>query len=119
MLFWEAETPAYGEVHHLMVLCYHLQHPSLYSPEGLREGLRLLAAFLDEGLTPQQVRRDNRARVDSSRRKWKIKGTAAAHGAYDPPIEWTMTAADVVTGGAANYCENVWRWARSVQEAIK
>lgn len=30
MLFWEAENPRAGaEVHHLMVLCYHLQHPSL------------------------------------------------------------------------------------------
>ena len=119
MLFWEAETPAYGEVHHLTVLCYHLQHPSLYSPEGLREGLRLLAAFLDEGLTPQQVRVNNRSRVDSSRRNWKIKGTPASHGAYGHPMNWTMTAAEVVAGGAANYCENVRRWARSVQEAIK
>ena len=29
MLFWEAENPANGEVHHLAVLCYHLQHPHL------------------------------------------------------------------------------------------
>ncbi len=36
MLGWESERPSVlGEVHHLMVLCYHLQHPSLYSPEGL------------------------------------------------------------------------------------
>lgn len=47
MLFWEAENPAYGEVHHLMVLCYHLQHPSLYSPEGLTEARKLLAEFVE------------------------------------------------------------------------
>ena len=36
MLFWEAEHPAYGaEVHHLLVLCYYLQHPSLYSPDRI------------------------------------------------------------------------------------
>ena len=35
LLFWENERPELGEVHHLLVLCYHLQHPSLYSAEGL------------------------------------------------------------------------------------
>jgi hypothetical protein len=35
MLFWENEDPANGAVHHLMVVSYHIQHPSLYSPEGL------------------------------------------------------------------------------------
>ena len=117
MLFWEAETPAYGEVHHLTVLCYHLQHPSLYSPEGLREGLRLLATFLDEGLTPQQVVKRQRDRVASDRRKWKIKATASSHGAYDRPMAWTMTALDVVAGGAQRYCENVRRWAASIRAA--
>ncbi len=32
-----------------MVLCYHLQHPSLYSPEGLDEAKRLLIEFLEHG----------------------------------------------------------------------
>lgn len=32
---WEGENPAVIlQAHHLMVLCYHLQHPSLYSPRG-------------------------------------------------------------------------------------
>jgi hypothetical protein len=117
MLFWENENPAYGaEVHHLMVLSYHLQHPSLYSPEGLKVARQLLAEFLDSGATPAEVRQRNRARVDSSRRKWKIKGTAASHGSYDPPIRWTMTAADVIAGGVNNYCDNVRRWAQSIHE---
>ena len=51
MLFWEVENPGDGaEVHHLMVLCYHLQHPSLYSPAGLSEARRLLAEFVERGL---------------------------------------------------------------------
>ena len=56
MLFWENENPGYGEVHHLTVLCYHIQHPSLYSPEGLSEAIRLLSGFLEQDLTPQQSR---------------------------------------------------------------
>ncbi len=120
MLFWEAEYPAYGaEVHHLTVLCYFLQHPSLYSPAGLDEARHLLAEFVEQGASPSEVRQRNQARVDSSRRDWKIKGTVASHGAYDPPIDWTMTAADVVAGGSENYCANVRTWARLINEALK
>ena len=74
MLFWEAEHPSYGEVHHLMVLCYHLQHPSLYSPEGLGAAKHLLAEFLERGATTDDVRKRQRAELDSSKRTWKIKG---------------------------------------------
>jgi hypothetical protein len=46
LLYWENENPALGTVHHLMVLSYHLQHPSLYSPEGLQYSLQQLIDFL-------------------------------------------------------------------------
>ena len=119
MLFWEAKHPAYGEVHHLTVLCYHLQHPSLYFPAGLKEGRRLLVEFVEHGASPAEVRKRNRGRVDSSRRDWKIKGTAASHGSYEPPVQWTMTAADVIAGGADHYCDNVRAWARAINETLK
>ncbi len=119
MLFWEAENPGYGQVHHLMVLCYHLQHPSLYSPEGLNDAHYLLVEFLEKGATPDDVRKRNHARVDSSKRKWKIKATATSHGSYERPIQWTMTAGDVVAGGADNYCDNVRRWAQSILQTLK
>ena len=118
MLFWESEKPALAEVHHLTVLCYHLQHPSLYSPEGLAEARQLLVEFVVNGRSPAEFRKRNRARVDSSQRNWKIKGTLAAYGSYDPPIEWTMTAADVVAGGLSNYCDNVRAWTQSLQAAL-
>ena len=106
MLFWEAEYPAYGaEVHHLMVLCYYLQHPSLYSPAGLNEARRLLVEFVEHGASPGEVRQRNRARVDSSRRDWKITATATSHGSYAQAMTWKMTAADVVAGGSENYCD--------------
>ena len=119
MLFWEAEYPALGEVHHLMVLCYHLQHPSLYSPEGLTEARRLLMEFVERGASPAEVRKRNRAWVDSSQRDWKITTTATSDGSYDPPIQWTMTVIDVVAGGADHYCANVRQWAQAINEALK
>jgi hypothetical protein len=118
MLFWEAEDPALGIVHHLMVLCYHLQHPGLYSPEGLRYSRQLLSAFIEEGLTPAEVRRRSRDTVDSGKRNWKIKGDITP-GSYDCAIQWTMTAADVVAGGMTHYVENVTVWAQSVHESLK
>lgn len=119
MLFWEAEQPALGEVHHLMVLCYHLQHPSLYAPEGLNAAKKLLVEFLENGLTPEQVRKQYASQVDSGQRHWKIKASSQAHGAYDTRMAWTMTAGDVVAGGAENYLQNVRAWARSVLESLK
>jgi hypothetical protein len=119
MLFWEAENPGYGEVHHLTVLCYRLQHPSLYSPDGLKEGRRLLVEFVERGASPVEMRKRNRAYVDSGRRDWKIKATAASHGSYDHAMMWTMTAADVIAGGADHYCDNVRAWARTINETLK
>ena len=120
MFFWEAENPDHGlEVHHLMVLCYHLQHPSLYSQEGLSAAQHLLAEFLERGVTPGEARKRNRAKVDSSRRKWKIKGTAAIHASYSPPIQWPMTAAEVIAGGMNDYCDNVRQWAQSIYATLK
>ena len=57
MLYWEADNPSYGQVHHLAVLSYYLQHPSLYSPEGLDAAKRLLADLLVDQVTPQDARR--------------------------------------------------------------
>ena len=118
MLFWEAEFPPLGEVHHLMVLCFHLQHPHLYSPEGLTYARQLLAEFVVNGTSPAEVRRRNRAEVNSRNRNWKITGTAVAFGAYDQPVNWTMTAVDVVAGGSENYCESVRTWAQSIYQVL-
>ncbi len=119
MLFWENENPGYGEVHHLMVLSYYLQHPSLYSPEGLDNAMHLLADFLDGGVRPEEARQRSRSQVDSHRRTWKIKGTPTSAGSYRHPIPWTMTAVDVTARGAGNYRESVRLWARSVLDAIQ
>ena len=80
MLYWESEDPALWEVHHLMVLCYHLQHPSLYSPEGLTWAKDTLVDLVEHDVTTGEIRRRNRTGLDSANRKWKVKGTPRSHG---------------------------------------
>jgi hypothetical protein len=118
-LFWENEEPARGVVHHLMVLCYHLQHPSLYSREGLAYSRALLADFVERDVSPEEARRRNREVVDSGRRDWSVTARPGNQGAYEQPVQWTMTAADVVAGGANLYVENVKSWAASVNDALR
>jgi hypothetical protein len=119
MLFWEAENPALGEVHHLMVLCYHLQHPSLYSPEGLEYAKGLLAEFIEHGTAPQDIRRQNSAQLSSDVRPFKITGTAESQGAYSTPVEWPKRARDVALAGADQYIANVRAWAQSVYDVAR
>lgn len=119
MLFWENEHPALGEVHHLAVLCYHIQHPSLYAPEGLKNAIQLLTEFVEGGVTPQRVRRERCASVDSGNRTWKIKASENSHAIYPDPIQWRITAADVVAAGVDHYCDQVRRWAQFTCATLK
>lgn len=114
MLFWENEYPINGEVHHLLVLSYQLQHPSRYSQKGLEWGIGLLRQFVEGDLTPGEARRRMQVRVDSTNRKWKISGSQASRGAYPNPVEWDMTIADVVRRGEEAYRQSVRKWAESI-----
>ena len=108
------ERPELGVVHHLLVLCFHLQHPSRYSPEALAWGRETLVDFLERGVTPHDVRQRERARPSSTNRAWRVRGTPESHGAYERPMRWTLRAQDVVTGGIDAYMENVTAWARAI-----
>ncbi len=118
MGYWELDYRLL-DVHHLMVLCYHLQHPSLYSPEGLRGALGLLVRFVEGGEDPRQVGAQIRPGVQSGARKYKIKGSPGARGAYPRPVAWTMTALDVVARGREQYYDSVRAWARSLLDSLK
>jgi hypothetical protein len=118
MLYWEAEDPHLWEVHHLMVLCFHLQHPSLISQKGLEEAKKLLAAFVEKGIQPQQIRDMNRVRLDSGKRDWKIHGSPDSPGSYGKPVRWTMNIENIIEGGEKDYIENIRRWAQSVHESL-
>jgi predicted nucleic acid-binding Zn ribbon protein len=119
LLAWEFEDPRRWDVHHLMVLCYHIQHPSLYSPGGLHGATELLGQFLEQRLSPGQVRRRIRRKVDSGKRSGPITARPGAQGAYAHPVAWRMTAAQVVEGGANAYCDNVRAWAESTLATLK
>ena len=114
MLFWENEFGELGVVHHLMVLCFHLQHPGLLSPEGLAGMISLLIDFIYHNLNPEEVRRRNRSKLSSTERGWKIKATAVRRATYAQPIAWSVTAQDVTAAGSSNYLESVRGWANSI-----
>lgn len=118
LLAWEWQYDLQA-VHHLLVLCYHMQHPHLYSPETLTSSKHMLAQFIEGGVTPQRMRQVMRERVDSGKRTHKITGTANAHGEYAHPVTWTMTVADVVAGGYEHYYDNVRAWAKSMLDSLR
>jgi hypothetical protein len=119
MLAWEIEEPKNLQVHHLTVLCYYLQHPALYSPEGLQHGRSLLKKFVVHNEKPQVIRQQAKSTLASDKRTWKIKGTADSHGTYSPPIKWQMTAADIIESGIENYIQNIHRWSRLIYDQLQ
>ena len=119
LLAWETEDPTRWEVHHLMVLSYHLQHPTMYSQDGLNAATKLLAEFIETNTTPDEVRKRERARLNSNRRRFNVTSRPGSYGAYKHPVHWPMTAADVVSGGPDNYVANVQAWANSIYNALK
>jgi hypothetical protein len=119
MLYWEAEFPEIGVVHHLMVLCYHLQHPSLYAPDGLEYSKGLLVDFVERNISTEESRRRSRDLVASDKRTFKIKGKPGLQGSYANPVQWTMTAASVTAAGADGYIDSVRKWAQTVLNDLR
>ncbi len=118
MLGWEWEYQLL-DVHHLMVLSFNVQHPSILSPDGLNASINLLRQFLEEGISPEQMRNRMSTAVDSGTRAFTITAREEAVGSYAQPITWTMTAHDVIRAGAEQYYESVRRWAESIHAALK
>ncbi len=118
MGFWELDDQLW-DVHHLMVLAYNLQHPHIYSPEALLNAKQMLVDFLENDISPQQMREKIQKQVDSGARKYRVKGTADNHGKYDSPVVWSMTCADVIAAGIENYYASVEKWAQSVLQNLR
>ncbi len=118
MLAWEFEDLAAGAVHHLTVLCYYIQHPSLLSPEGLAHQKALLKTFVEEGISPVEARHLQRDEVDSGRRTWSFKpgDQPATHASS---IRWDMTTGDAAGENLEGYATRVHAWARSVLAALE
>ncbi len=108
----EYENPsAYGAVHHLTVTCYMLQH-NLYSHKAWLDAREMLRQFVEQGVSPADMRARNRSKVDSGKRKWSI--TQGDKFSRFAEINWTRTIADVRLDNADNYCTDVERWAAAV-----
>ncbi len=120
MIRWDFEDfTGAGQVHHLTVLSYNLQHPSVYSAKGLEDAKVSLKEFLanPESFKDHDMR--NRERLGSNVRDWKITGTPENHGKYAQAPIWKIRASDVVTAGLQDYVENVKQWAQSVYESLE
>lgn len=120
MIKWDFEDFAgVGQIHHLTVLAYNLQHPSVYSKKGLEDAKQFLQEFVIQNASFQEHDERNRRRLSSDVRDWKITGTPEDHGSYAIEPHWTMTATDVVSGGLENYVENVHKWSKAVYESLQ
>ena len=119
LLYWESEVPENGSVHHLMVLCFYLQHPSLYSQDGLLYARQLLEEFLINRISPAQIRSDRKALLSSKSRKWKVAGSQNSRGTYGKQVQWKMTARNVVEAGIHQYIGSINEWAESVHNTLK
>lgn len=118
LLFWEFDHNLF-DVHHLLVAAYHMQHPSLYSPEALKEAPGLMIDWLEHGKQPGQTRRELGPAVQSDVRPFSIIGTPEHHGAYAHPVTWTMRVGDVVARGMDAYYDSTRAWAASILASLR
>ena len=114
MLACEWEHQLY-DLHHLLVLCFYLQHPCLYSLQALNHAKTMLVDFLENGISPQALR----TKLNLTERDFAIQGTPESHGVYVHPIEWTMTAGDVVEAGVDNYYDSIRKWAEFILNDLR
>ena len=107
----EFSEAGYGAVHHLTVAAYMLQHSSRLTREGWLEMRGLLREFLVENKPPSFIRRQNKDRVDSGKREFKIKSQTGER--ILSQSTWTKTICDVRAENAEIYCADVTEWARA------
>ena len=113
-LVLEFTDPGYGAVHRLTVAAYMVQHSSKLTREGWLHERELLREFLVENKPPAFIRKQNKDRLDSGKRTFKIKSKENV-----PVIDktmWTKTILDVRTENTEAYCDDITAWARSVLE---
>ena len=110
----EFERPAYGEVHHLPVATFILQHSCNLTRESWLQERQLLQRFLINGETPAEVRREAGNRIDRRNRPFKI--TSRAGKPLHDRSRWTNTIMDVREQDAVVYCRDVEKWARATLE---
>jgi hypothetical protein len=115
MIKWDFEDfLGVGKVHHLTVLSYNLQHPSVYSVKGLQNAKETLVEFIKNPTQYATHGAYDREKLASDVRDWKISGTPESHAEYATRPQWHMLASKVVRGGLGNYVDNVIKWNETV-----
>ena len=110
----EFSEAGYGAVHHLTVAAYMLQHSSRLTRQGWLETRGLLGEFLIENKPPGFIRKQNKEKVDSGKREFKIKSKTGER--ILSKSTWTKTICDVRAENAEIYCADVTEWARAALE---
>ena len=113
-LVLEFTDAGYGAAHHLTVAAFMVQHSSRMTREGWLFERELLREFLVENKPPSYIRKQNKDRVDSGKRTFKIKSRDGKR--IIEKSTWKKTILDVRTENAEVYCEDITSWARSVLE---
>lgn len=120
MIMWDFEDfNGVGKVHHLTVLSYNLQHPSVYSQKGLENAIISLEEFLFNPKSFSKHDEINRINLSSNVRDWKITGTLNEHAKYKFKPTWSIVASDIVNAGLDEYTKNVEKWGESVLQSLK
>jgi hypothetical protein len=113
-LVLEFTDTGYAAVHHLTVAAFMLQHSSRMTREGWMYERELLREFLIENKPPSYIRKQNKDKVDSGKRTFKIKSRDGKR--IIEKSTWKKTILDVRTENSEVYCEDVTSWASSVLE---
>lgn len=111
-LVLEFTDAGYGAVHNLTVATYMLQHSSKLTREGWLYERQLLRDFIIENKPPAFVRVQNKDKVDSGKREFKIKSKTGER--IISKSTWNKTILDVRTDSAEVYCADVNDWAMAV-----
>ena len=112
----EFSDPAYGAVHNLTVPAYYLQHPSLLSRRGWEEMRATLTAFLVDGVSVGEMRRQATETLDSGQRDFSFRKGEPMELAG---IAWARTIADIRLDDAENYRADIRIWAQAVLDDLE
>jgi len=107
----EFEDAIAATVHHLTVSCYMLQH-NAYSRETWLAARKMLAQFIEEDVSPAEMRKQIASQVDNARRANPL--TRGEKLAEFDQICWSSSLAQVHLDDPERYCREIRLWAESI-----
>jgi hypothetical protein len=114
LLAWEYEDPELRAEHFLTVAAYNLQHPAQFTDEALASLRAAFSEHLDNGLSPQEIRRRVGMTAAGKTRVLRDEGERR-------PVlrSWTMTISDVyIPGKPGGAAARVRAWAAGIRREL-